>query len=80
MREYHVPQIRSGNVKEAEPIDNCGIGQPNESQAQKRQNPLDGGFKLRGKVTTLSRLQEFLRTALMIFNPKVVLCVFYCRS
>ncbi|WP_185696638.1 hypothetical protein [Escherichia coli] len=27
MREHHVPQIRSGNVKEAEPMDNCGIGQ-----------------------------------------------------
>ncbi|GAB0802683.1 hypothetical protein LL13C17_46120 [Escherichia coli] len=27
MREHHVPQIRSGNVKEAEPMDNCGIDQ-----------------------------------------------------
>ncbi|MGE9640466.1 hypothetical protein ACQP3J_25620 [Escherichia coli] len=26
MRKHHVPQIRSGNVKEAEPMDNCGIG------------------------------------------------------
>ncbi|RZM99009.1 hypothetical protein D9741_21585 [Escherichia sp. E14V7] len=53
---------------------------PTNPQPQKRQNPLDGGFKLCGEVTTLNRLQEFLRTALMIFNPKVVLFVFYCRS
>ncbi len=35
---------------------------PTNPQAQKRQNPLDGGFKLCGEVTTLNTIQYFLRT------------------
>ncbi|EFC1437772.1 hypothetical protein FAD52_19840 [Escherichia coli] len=48
---------------------------PTNPQPQKRQNPLDGGFKLCGEVTTLNRLQCFLRTALMISS--FFCCIFH---
>ncbi|OTC80307.1 hypothetical protein AW085_14580 [Escherichia coli] len=43
---------------------------PTNPQQQKRQNPLDGGFKLCDEVITLNTVTQFLRTAIMFFTPK----------
>ncbi|GAB0565804.1 hypothetical protein MC04F14_16990 [Escherichia coli] len=63
MRVYHEPQIRSGNVKEAEPMDNCGIDQAQQIAGSRNDKTRStAGFKLCGELTTLNTIQYFLRT------------------